>query len=126
MPSHAEDYIHRIGRTGRAGRMGKAIMIATPKDDKLLEAIQKLIGTEIPLTNFPVEIKRTPIQPIKVNPIKSIKVSEPIPKTVQLKPKSIKPATMVKKGYNKELITSDENFDMPSFIKLSFESRKKD
>ncbi|MDA0361387.1 MAG: DEAD/DEAH box helicase [Proteobacteria bacterium] len=126
VPSHAEDYIHRIGRTGRAGRMGKAIMIATPKDDKLLEAIQKLIGTEIPLTNFPVEIKRTPIQPIKVNPIKSIKVSEPIPKTVQLKPKSIKPATMVKKGYNKELITSDENFDMPSFIKLSFESRKKD
>jgi superfamily II DNA/RNA helicase len=30
VPSHAEDYVHRIGRTGRAGRSGKAITIAVP------------------------------------------------------------------------------------------------
>ncbi|NNK78416.1 MAG: DEAD/DEAH box helicase [Litoreibacter sp.] len=48
VPSHSEDYVHRIGRTGRAGRTGTAMMIATTKDDKLLAAIESLIKTEIP------------------------------------------------------------------------------
>ena len=48
VPSHAEDYVHRIGRTGRAGRKGAAMMISTPKDEKLLKAIEDLIKTEIP------------------------------------------------------------------------------
>ncbi|MBN2741362.1 MAG: DEAD/DEAH box helicase, partial [Rhodobacteraceae bacterium] len=34
LPMHAEDYVHRIGRTGRAGRKGAAISIATPSDEK--------------------------------------------------------------------------------------------
>ncbi|EPX79947.1 DEAD/DEAH box helicase [Litoreibacter arenae] len=48
VPSHAEDYVHRIGRTGRAGRSGTAMMISTPKDEKLLAAIESLIETTIP------------------------------------------------------------------------------
>ncbi|WP_281858286.1 DEAD/DEAH box helicase [Litoreibacter halocynthiae] len=48
VPGHAEDYVHRIGRTGRAGRSGTAMMISTPKDDKLLAAIESLIETTIP------------------------------------------------------------------------------
>src|SRR4029078_7691368 len=40
VPSHAEDYIHRIGRTGRAGRTGTAITIATPLDRKHVVAIE--------------------------------------------------------------------------------------
>jgi superfamily II DNA/RNA helicase len=48
VPSHSEDYVHRIGRTGRAGRTGTAMMISTPKDDKLLAAIESLIETTIP------------------------------------------------------------------------------
>ncbi|GFE65820.1 DEAD/DEAH box helicase [Litoreibacter roseus] len=48
VPSHSEDYVHRIGRTGRAGRSGKAMMISTPKDDKLLAAIEGLIEKAIP------------------------------------------------------------------------------
>ncbi|TDT74924.1 superfamily II DNA/RNA helicase [Litoreibacter halocynthiae] len=48
VPGHAEDYVHRIGRTGRAGRLGTAMMISTPKDDKLLAAIESLIETTIP------------------------------------------------------------------------------
>ncbi len=48
VPSHAEDYVHRIGRTGRAGRSGEAITIATSADRKYLAAIEKLIGTQIP------------------------------------------------------------------------------
>ncbi|MGE4528883.1 MAG: helicase-related protein, partial [Rhodospirillaceae bacterium] len=48
VPSHAEDYVHRIGRTGRAGREGRALTIATPEDSRYVAAIQKLIGKEIP------------------------------------------------------------------------------
>ena len=54
VPSHAEDYIHRIGRTGRAGRAGKAMMICVPRDEKNLDAIQKLLQKDIPLIDGPV------------------------------------------------------------------------
>jgi len=49
VPGHADDYVHRIGRTGRAGRKGKAFTIATKSkvDHKLLETIEKL--TKSPL-----------------------------------------------------------------------------
>jgi ATP-dependent RNA helicase RhlE len=48
VPSHSEDYVHRIGRTGRAGRSGKAVMLAVPKDAKNLAAIEALIQKTIP------------------------------------------------------------------------------
>ncbi len=51
MPIHAEDYVHRIGRTGRAGHRGRAITLATPDDARYLGAIEKLIGRSIPLIN---------------------------------------------------------------------------
>ncbi len=40
---HADDYVHRIGRTGRAGRKGQTFMIVTPSDDKALDKVLKLI-----------------------------------------------------------------------------------
>jgi superfamily II DNA/RNA helicase len=46
-PHHAEDYVHRIGRTGRAGRTGAAFTLVSPGDEKLLSAIHSLIGTGI-------------------------------------------------------------------------------
>ncbi len=48
VPIHAEDYVHRIGRTGRAGREGHAYTFAQPYDGKHVAAIEKLIGKEIP------------------------------------------------------------------------------
>jgi superfamily II DNA/RNA helicase len=48
VPHHADDYVHRIGRTGRAGRTGTAISIVTPLDTKSIVAIEKLIGQNIP------------------------------------------------------------------------------
>jgi superfamily II DNA/RNA helicase len=48
VPIHAEDYVHRIGRTGRAGREGRSFTIATPEDGRFVDAIAKLIGKEIP------------------------------------------------------------------------------
>jgi superfamily II DNA/RNA helicase len=44
VPHHADDYVHRIGRTGRAGRLGKTYMIVTPADSRNLDKILKLIG----------------------------------------------------------------------------------
>ena len=53
VPSHPEDYIHRIGRTGRAGRLGKAFTIAVPSDDKYLAAILHLVKLPIPRGEVP-------------------------------------------------------------------------
>ena len=47
VPIHAEDYVHRIGRTARAGRRGSAFTLAAPADGPYLAAIAKLIGKEI-------------------------------------------------------------------------------
>jgi superfamily II DNA/RNA helicase len=49
VPTHAEDYIHRIGRTGRAGRSGISITLASPSDGKYVDAIEKLIQRPIPV-----------------------------------------------------------------------------
>ena len=48
VPFHAEDYVHRIGRTGRAGREGKAYSLAVPEDAKSVAAIERLTGKPIP------------------------------------------------------------------------------
>ena len=53
VPSHPEDYVHRIGRTGRAGRKGKAYTIATPYDEKYLAAIETLVKQAIPRGTLP-------------------------------------------------------------------------
>ena len=47
VPVHAEDYVHRIGRTARAGKNGCAFMIATKSEAKYVEAITRLIGHSI-------------------------------------------------------------------------------
>ena len=47
VPIHAEDYVHRIGRTGRAGRSGKAFTLVTRRDSKYTDAIEKLINRKI-------------------------------------------------------------------------------
>ncbi|MBB4264653.1 DEAD/DEAH box helicase [Roseospira visakhapatnamensis] len=48
IPTHPEDYVHRIGRTGRAGKDGAAFSLATPDDAKLLAAIESMLGRTIP------------------------------------------------------------------------------
>ena len=53
LPSHAEDYVHRIGRTGRAGREGTAISIGTPADEKYLTAIESLVKQTLPRAPVP-------------------------------------------------------------------------
>lgn len=47
IPIHADDYVHRIGRTGRAGRTGKAFTLVTRSEQKYLQSIEKLIGENV-------------------------------------------------------------------------------
>ncbi|MCD2182088.1 DEAD/DEAH box helicase [Rhizobium sp. GN54] len=47
VPIHAEDYVHRIGRTGRAGRSGAAFTLVTKRDTKFSDAIEKLIDKKV-------------------------------------------------------------------------------
>ncbi len=53
IPTHPEDYVHRIGRTGRAGRAGKAFTIVTPSDEKYLTNIESLVKQQIPRGTLP-------------------------------------------------------------------------
>ena len=48
LPSTAEDYVHRIGRTGRAGASGEAISLVDGKEERLLKEIEKLLKREFP------------------------------------------------------------------------------
>src|SRR5437763_2637458 len=52
VPYHAEDYVHRIGRTGRAGREGRSFTLAAPEEGKNVAAIQALIGKDIPVVQI--------------------------------------------------------------------------
>ncbi|WP_034988795.1 DEAD/DEAH box helicase [Bartonella senegalensis] len=51
VPTHAEDYIHRIGRTGRANRSGKAFTIVTKADQKYISAIEEISNEKIEWLN---------------------------------------------------------------------------
>ncbi|EJF87250.1 DEAD/DEAH box helicase [Bartonella rattimassiliensis] len=51
VPTHAEDYIHRIGRTGRANRSGKAFTIVTKADKKYINAIEEISNEKLEWLN---------------------------------------------------------------------------
>jgi superfamily II DNA/RNA helicase len=53
VPHHADDYVHRIGRTGRAGKSGTAITIVAPADSRSVSEIEKLIGQSIAWADAP-------------------------------------------------------------------------
>jgi ATP-dependent RNA helicase RhlB len=64
LPQDAEDYVHRIGRTGRAGASGKALSLACEEYVYSLEAIEQYIGQKVPVdwadeSLYVKEIRRT-------------------------------------------------------------------
>lgn len=52
LPMQAEDYVHRIGRTGRGGSTGTAFSLVGPQDWPLLHRIQKLLGMNYELSEI--------------------------------------------------------------------------
>jgi superfamily II DNA/RNA helicase len=63
VPHHADDYVHRIGRTGRAGRTGEAFMIVTPADSKNLDKVLKLIGKTPAEVTFEIDFSQIKDEP---------------------------------------------------------------
>jgi ATP-dependent RNA helicase RhlE len=48
VPEHADDYVHRIGRTGRAFTEGDAVTLVNFEEERMLPGIEAFIGQEIP------------------------------------------------------------------------------
>lgn len=57
VPMSADDYVHRIGRTGRAGAKGRAWMLATNADEKFMDAIERLIKKKLDIVEMKEEKK---------------------------------------------------------------------
>lgn len=53
LPQVAEDYVHRIGRTGRSGSTGVAISLIAPSDVPMLRDIEKVLGKKMELAQLP-------------------------------------------------------------------------
>ncbi len=74
LPVKAEDYVHRIGRTGRAGASGIAVSLACPDEVDLLRGIQRLLHRSIPVE---VEERFLPDPATPVRPIHSRDTGRP-------------------------------------------------
>jgi superfamily II DNA/RNA helicase len=108
VPMSAEDYVHRIGRTGRAGKSGRAFTIAAGKDDiKYVGAIEKLIGKAIP----PIELDQTSV-------VNVVSGTSPTADDVQAeKPKQkrkAKPAESAKKSASPAHKNRNRDDELPS------------
>jgi ATP-dependent RNA helicase RhlE len=53
LPTNAEDYVHRIGRTGRAGHAGRAVSFAAPDQRKEVVGIERLMRISLPISKLP-------------------------------------------------------------------------
>ncbi|WP_171099490.1 MULTISPECIES: DEAD/DEAH box helicase [unclassified Ruegeria] len=119
VPGHAEDYVHRIGRTGRAGREGKAVTICSGRDEKALDAIEKLIQKEIPRLDNPV--KDEP-KPEKAKPEKQADAKKPERKKSDGKKGESKKGRGRRDDSGPAVVGMGDH--LPSFIALSFDERR--
>ncbi len=68
VPRDAEDYVHRIGRTARASATGEAITLISPKDQRKMMQIERLIESEVPKAEVPESLGETPeYRPVRNN-----------------------------------------------------------
>ena len=61
LPYAAEDYVHRIGRTGRAGASGLAISLVSPEEERLLVAIRKFLNRDLVEAPLPEIVPPRPV-----------------------------------------------------------------
>jgi len=132
VPSHAEDYVHRIGRTGRAGRDGKTMMICAKRDEKNFDAIEKLIQKEIPRIENPnaqIDDAQTQSKPRRSKagseaeqPKKKSEKAVVQNETREKAPAQTKDRNRSRKNQSHSVAGMGDH--MPSFIALSFEERR--
>ena len=86
LPHHAEDYVHRIGRTGRAGRSGIARSLYSDTDENELSAIEDMLKKPIP---------KLSIEPVKAKVKNDSKSEKPRQLNYHQKAKRLKPPPLV-------------------------------
>lgn len=98
-PVFAENYMHRIGRTGRAKHEGKSILFSTEKEQEAKQAIEALMDYEIPKIEFPAEVELSD----------------------QLTPEE---RPVIKEHYNPHKRATDEHVPGPAFHEKSEKNKK--
>jgi ATP-dependent RNA helicase RhlE len=124
VPGHAEDYVHRIGRTGRAGRSGSAFMICAKRDEKAFAAVEALIQKEITRLDIPAALLEEwapKKKPAREKPSEPVQTSEPKPDPSE-KPAQQNRRRRDRRGNDNTVVGMGDH--MPSFIALSFEERR--
>jgi superfamily II DNA/RNA helicase len=132
VPIHAEDYVHRIGRTGRAGREGHAYMLVTREDAKYFKAIEALIKQQVPWTDN--QDSPTPVQELTAEPIappakttrhaRAAKVTKPVDGPTKTESKTVRKSSAKpssNESVEKELPSSKSDLgfnqsNMPAFL----------
>ncbi|WP_136441460.1 DEAD/DEAH box helicase [Pacificoceanicola onchidii] len=136
VPGHAEDYVHRIGRTGRAGREGKALTIVVPRDEKNFDDVEALIQKQIPR----IEAPGKPARPEKKDPVAPEAAEEtPKPRNTRSRNRRSEEDKPKPRQENRQDNRQDKGGrgrrggdnnvvgmgdHMPEFIALSFEERR--
>ena len=121
-PSFPENYMHRIGRTGRAEQTGKSLLFYTDKERSAKEAIEKLMGIQIPLTELPSEIEiskqltydEQPKHKERYNPLKELGTGKGFHEKKDKNKKENLGGSYkrtVKKKYKKPKTKGDKNFN---------------
>ncbi|MDD3020388.1 MAG: DEAD/DEAH box helicase [Alphaproteobacteria bacterium] len=121
IPFNAEDYVHRIGRTGRAGQKGCAWSLITEDDEKLVAAIRKLVGDAIP-----TELAHAGDDEPKEKRVSTSKHKEP---TKTARPEKVASLPSAKKGEKKPFHNHRDHEDsveedaftennLPAFLRL--------
>lgn len=135
VPGHAEDYVHRIGRTGRAGREGKAVTICSPRDEKQFDAVEALIQKEIPRIENPVKVEPRKLRKRKEDDAPKVENQQEVVEAGEAPVKDENRGRDVNRNRrgrgrgrndrrdegNKVVGMGDH---MPSFIAMSFEERR--
>lgn len=70
VPEYAEDYVHRIGRTGRAGKKGLAITFIMPSQSDKLNKIERLIKSKLPKSKLPKGLPKPEHDSPKIRPVR--------------------------------------------------------
>jgi superfamily II DNA/RNA helicase len=95
LPKHAEEYVHRIGRTGRAGAKGQAISLVGPKDVAALQRIEAFLRqpTSFSKVEGLVASFDGKVKPVKA-PVKPLTAKKPL--SARVKPKTAAQTTKAK------------------------------
>lgn len=114
VPTHAEDYVHRIGRTGRAGRTGTAYTLVSKSDQKYLDAVEKLIGKALETKDLKL-----------AEPETNAEASEEKAKATEAKPRSRNNRGGNKRPRKSETADQDSNNNETNMVNASADRGEK-